>query len=61
MQLVATGKIVRGSGRQVAIQTIQHEFRTAGLPAEQRSAQPRNPRNPPIMATAPMFAAFARL
>ena len=32
IQLVATGKIVRANGRQVAIQTIQHEFRTTGLP-----------------------------
>src|SRR5450756_3035812 len=33
MQLVATGKIVRGDGRRVAIQTVQHEFRTAGIPS----------------------------
>ena len=39
MQLVATGKIVRCNGRQVAIQTTQHEFRTAGISAEQRNAQ----------------------
>ena len=39
MQLVATGKIVRSNGRQVAIQTTQHEFRTAGASAEQRNTQ----------------------
>src|SRR4029077_513877 len=46
MQLVATGKIVPSNGRQVAIQTTQHEFRTAGISAEQRNAQPGNPNNP---------------
>ena len=33
MQLVASGKIVRGNGRLIAIQTTQHEFRTVGVPA----------------------------
>src|SRR6516162_6477338 len=37
MQLVASGKIIRCSGRQVAIKTTQHEFRTTGIPAENRS------------------------
>jgi hypothetical protein len=36
MQLVAMGRIVRGNGCQVAMQTTQHEFRTAGIPAEHR-------------------------
>src|ERR1022692_2675732 len=31
MQLVAIGKIVRCNGRRVAMQTVQHEFRTAGI------------------------------
>ena len=39
MQLVAAGKIIRCNGRQVAIQTTQHEFRTTGIPAEHRSGQ----------------------
>jgi PilZ domain len=30
MQLVVTGKIVRVTSKNVAIQTIQHEFRTLG-------------------------------
>ncbi len=37
MQLMASGRIVRSTGRKVAIQTTQHEFRTAGMPAEQRN------------------------
>ena len=33
MQLVTTGKIVRATSQSVAIQTIQHEFRTLGQAA----------------------------
>ena len=49
LQLVASGKIVRGNGRQVAIQTTQHEFRTMGVldqhrdqiaPSDRRAAKP---------------------
>ena len=61
MQLVATGKIVRCNGRQVAIQTTQHEFRTAGISAEHRNAQPGNPNNSSMLASSPVFAAFGRL
>ena len=32
LQLVAAGKIVRGDGHHIAIQTTQHEFRTMGAP-----------------------------
>ena len=61
MQLVATGKIVRCNGRQVAIQTTQHEFRTAGISTEQRNAQPGNSNGPSMLASSPVFAAFGRL
>jgi c-di-GMP-binding flagellar brake protein YcgR len=37
LQLVVTGKIVRCDGREVAIQTTQHEFRTAGVSGERRA------------------------
>src|SRR4030081_2530254 len=30
MQLVVSGRIKRTSGRLIAVQTVQHEFRTAG-------------------------------
>jgi hypothetical protein len=40
LQLVASGKIVRGIGRRVAIQTTQHEFRTAGAPEDGRPPAP---------------------
>jgi hypothetical protein len=61
MQMVATGKIVRGNGRLVAIQTTQHEFRTAGVSAEQRNTQSGNTHNTPMLASSPVFAAFGRL
>jgi hypothetical protein len=53
MQLVATGKIVRGNGRQVAMQTVQHEFRTTGIPSERRNAQS-------MLAGPKLFAAFGK-
>src|SRR3981081_3808376 len=37
LQLVVAGRIVRSTGRHVAVRTVQHEFRTIGMPAEQRS------------------------
>jgi hypothetical protein len=38
MRLLVTGKIVRGTGPRVAIQTVQHEFRTQGATPSQDSA-----------------------
>jgi hypothetical protein len=36
MQLIVAGRIVRSSGTMIAIQMVQHEFRTAGIPPDQR-------------------------
>lgn len=57
MQLVASGKIVRSEGHKVAIQTIQHEFRTTGVPADRRP-QPATigPQTPPILSSPAIFA-----
>jgi hypothetical protein len=33
MQLVVHGRIVRSEGGQISIRMVQHEFRTAGMPA----------------------------
>lgn len=35
LQLVVMGRIVRSTGTQVAIRMVQHEFRTAGVAADQ--------------------------
>jgi hypothetical protein len=48
IQLVATGKVVRANGRHVAIQIIQHEFRTTGSPAEHRGMRAAAAPNPAI-------------
>jgi hypothetical protein len=58
MQLVAAGRIVRSSGRNVAIQTVQHEFRTVGIAAEHRNPLPIVPRGP--MMTSPAVYATLR-
>jgi c-di-GMP-binding flagellar brake protein YcgR len=46
MQLVVTGKIVRCDGREVAIQTTQHEFRTLAPPTERGNLLTLAPRDP---------------
>ena len=60
MQLVAAGKIVRGDGRRVAIQTVQHEFRTAGIPSEHRNGLAGADRNPAMLHGAAMVTASGR-
>jgi len=61
MQLVASGRIIRSGGRKVAIQTVQHEFRTVGVPAEQRMPLTANTgRMPPVLASPAMFAMLAK-
>src|SRR5664279_235093 len=62
MKLVATGKIVRGDGHRVAIRTMQHEFRTVGIPSEHRNVLAGATQKPAMRAGATMFAAlFAAL
>ena len=60
MQLVASGKIIRSNGRQVAIQTVQHEFRTIGVPSEHRDLLAAAGRNPTVLAGQEIFAAFGK-
>ena len=60
MQLVASGKIIRSNGRQVAIQTVQHEFRTIGVPSEHRDLLAAAGRNPTVLAGKEIFAAFGK-
>jgi hypothetical protein len=58
MQLIATGKIVRAEGCRVAIQTVQHEFRTAGHPVERNTGPAGNTRNPAVVPGAAMSAGY---
>jgi hypothetical protein len=60
LQLVAAGKIVRCDGHRVAIQTVQHEFRTVGTHVEQRQA-PAGEIDGPVMASGEaMFVAYGK-
>jgi hypothetical protein len=40
LQLAVSGRIVRCDGHRAAIRMLQHEFRTTGIPAEQRGMFP---------------------
>jgi hypothetical protein len=62
MQLVVLGRIKRTAGRRIAIQTVQHEFRTAGVSAEHRNVvvvPTRN--NPAILSTPAVLGALGKL
>jgi len=48
LQLVISGRIIRANGSKVAIHMNQHEFRTAGVPAEHREALAVASRTPPM-------------
>jgi hypothetical protein len=39
MQLIVSGKIVRGGQNRIAVAMVQHEFRTSGVSAEQRAGK----------------------
>jgi hypothetical protein len=58
LQLVVSGKIVRSSGRRIAIQKTQHEFRTVGIAADHR-ALTSTPSRPPTTLVAKPQAIFA--
>jgi hypothetical protein len=60
MLLVATGKIVRCDGRQVAIRTVQHEFRTAGVSSERPTVLTVAPRDPSMPARSATVAALGK-
>jgi hypothetical protein len=51
LQLCVVGRIVRSDGRLAAIQMVQHEFRTAGISADQRGAVAGAARTPANLLT----------
>lgn len=55
MQLMASGRIIRSNGKRVAIQTVQHEFRTAGIHHE-RNALPTANRPLPMSGSSLSYA-----
>jgi hypothetical protein len=58
MQLVILGRIKRSNGRHVAIQTTQHEFRTAGGSAEPRSGTSAQTRSPATLTSSAVLGAL---
>jgi hypothetical protein len=60
MQLVASGKIIRCDGREVAIQTVQHEFRTAGTGTGHAAPLEMAPRDPSLAPSSAIFAALGK-
>ena len=60
MQLVASGKIVRSNGHEVAVETVLHEFRTVGVSSDMRSSSGVGPSGPAILASPSVFAAFGK-
>lgn len=46
LQLTASGRIVRSDNQRAAIEIIQHEFRTAGISADQRGTLSASARAP---------------
>jgi hypothetical protein len=60
MQLVAIGKIVRCDGREVSMQTVQHEFRTAGIAIANTTPLEMAPRDSSLAHGLAIFAAFAK-
>jgi hypothetical protein len=62
LQLVVSGRIVRSSGRMIAIRSVQHEFRTAGMTAEPRGmSTSSSSRNPAILASPAIFASLGKM
>src|SRR5262249_52452124 len=60
LQLVISGRIVRSRGHQTAIRTVQHEFRTAGMPGGQRSGMTTPARNQGVLASPAVFASLGK-
>ncbi len=61
MQMVASGKIVRSNGRHAAIQTVAHEFRTTGIPEDQRKATANSAQGQAVLSSRAAFAVLGRL
>jgi hypothetical protein len=60
MQLVASGRIVRSDGQQVALRMTQHEFRTVGTNSDHRDVNSNSSRTSRHFSDAgmPMFGRY---
>ncbi|HLK67418.1 MAG TPA: PilZ domain-containing protein [Bryobacteraceae bacterium] len=60
MQLVVCGRLVRSNGAYAAVRITQHEFRTAGIPAEHRQVLANAARTPLFLVNT-AFSDFDKL
>lgn len=58
LQLVASGRIVRGEGNRAGIRMVQHEFRTMGTQADDQKALAAAARTPSPLLANSAYAAF---
>ena len=61
MQLAIQGKIVRSTDGWAAIRTVQHEFRTVGVPQEHRQALANVGRTPGLLMAANSGSDFRKI
>jgi hypothetical protein len=61
MQLVVFGRIKRSNGRSAAIQSVQHEFRTAGSSSDQRNVVVTPMRPPTVLGSRAVLGALGKL
>jgi hypothetical protein len=61
LQLVVSGRIVRARGRMIAVRSIQHEFRTVGVPADQLNSLNSGSRGPTVLANQAIFATLGKM
>jgi len=61
LQLVVSGRIVRARGRMVAVRTVQHEFRTAGVLTDRQNASGSASHAPTVLATSAVFATLGKM
>jgi hypothetical protein len=61
MQLVVSGRIVRARGRMIAVRSVQHEFRTVGVPTEQLNSLSSGSRGPTVLANQAIFASLGKM
>jgi hypothetical protein len=61
LQLVVSGRIVRTDGQRIGVRAVQHEFRTMGVPADQRKPAAGAQRTPPVLANPTNFIGLGKM
>lgn len=61
LNLVVSGRIVRANGRQVAVRTVQHEFRTTGVVPDRRNVSAAPSRSPAVLTNPSIFASLGKM